>query len=143
MLRGTGINHDLRRDQPYEIYNKVTFAVALGHNGDSYDRYRIRIQEMRESLKIITQILELIPMGAVKTNDQKIIGDSRSLMKNSMEALIHHFKRFTEGFIVPANELYTAIEAPKGEFGIYIIANNTSRPYRCKIKAPGFLHLQS
>lgn len=143
MLRGTGINHDLRRDQPYEIYSKLDFEIAVGENGDSYDRYCIRIQEMRQSLQIIYQVINKMPSGPVKTNDQKIIGESRTIMKSSMEALIHHFKLYTEGFLVTSNELYTAIEAPKGEFGVYIVSNNTSRPYRCKIKAPGFLHLQS
>jgi NADH dehydrogenase (ubiquinone) Fe-S protein 2 len=143
MLRSTGVNHDLRRDQPYEIYDTLKFKIAIGSNGDSYDRYCIRIQEMRQSLNIINQIINKMPGGPIKTNDQKIVGDSRNIMKSSMEALIHHFKLYSEGFPVSANELYTAIEAPKGEFGVYIVSNDTSRPYRCKIKAPGFLHLQS
>jgi NADH dehydrogenase (ubiquinone) Fe-S protein 2 len=143
MLRSTGSNHDLRRDQPYEVYDELEFKIAIGNNGDSYDRYCIRVQEMRQSLSIISQVINKIPAGPIKTNDQKIVGDSRSIMKSSMEALIHHFKLYSEGFLVPASELYAAIEAPKGEFGVYIVANDTSRPYRCKIKAPGFLHLQS
>lgn len=142
MLRGSGVNHDLRREQPYEIYDQINFNVPVGEKGDSYDRYCIRIQEMRESLSIIFQIINLIPSGPIKTNNQKLTPPSRGLFKSSMEALIHHFKLYTEGVIVPAQELYTAIEAPKGEFGVYIISDNTSRPYRCKIKAPGFLHLQ-
>jgi NADH:ubiquinone oxidoreductase subunit D len=141
MLRGSGVNHDLRKDQPYEIYNYLKFKVALGQNGDSYDRYLVRIEEMRQSLALIIQTLEM-PEGPVKTDNRKIMSDSRTVMKNSMEALIHHFKLYTEGYIVPANEIYTAIEAPKGEFGVYLISDNSSKPYRCKIKAPGFLHLQ-
>ena len=140
MIRGSGINHDLRKDQPYELYEKMIFKVAIGQNGDSFDRYQVRIEEMRQSLKIIEQAIEM-PAGPIKTDNNKIVTDSRAIMKTSMEALIHHFKLYTEGFIVPANELYTAIEAPKGEFGVYLISDNTSKPYRCKIKAPGFLHL--
>jgi NADH dehydrogenase (ubiquinone) Fe-S protein 2 len=142
MLRGSGINHDLRRDQPYEIYDQIKFHVPVGEKGDSYDRYCVRVREMRESLAIIFQILNHIPVGPIKTDNQKLTPPSRSLFKTSMEALIHHFKLYTEGVIVPAQEVYTAVEAPKGEFGVYIISDNTSRPYRCKIKAPGFLHLQ-
>jgi NADH dehydrogenase (ubiquinone) Fe-S protein 2 len=142
MVRGSGINHDLRKDQPYEIYENLEFDVVLGQNGDSYDRYLIRIEEMRQSLSLINQVLNKMPEGPVKTDNQKIIGSSRSVMKISMEAIIHHFKLFTEGFVVKANEIYTSIEAPKGEFGVYMISDNTSKPYRCKIKAPGFLHLQ-
>jgi NADH dehydrogenase (ubiquinone) Fe-S protein 2 len=142
MVRGSGINHDLRKDQPYEIYEELDFQVPVGQNGDSFDRYQIRVEEMRQSLKIIDQVLNSMPGGPVKTDNQKIIGNSRAVMKNSMEALIHHFKLYTEGFSVPAHEIYTAIEAPKGEFGVFLISDNTSKPYRCKIKAPGFLHLQ-
>jgi NADH dehydrogenase (ubiquinone) Fe-S protein 2 len=142
MVRGSGINHDLRKDQPYEIYEELDFRVPIGFNGDSFDRYQIRIEEMRQSLNIIDQVINKIPAGPVKTDNQKIIGNSRMVMKNSMEALIHHFKLYTEGFVVPAHEIYTAIEAPKGEFGVFLISDNTSKPYRCKIKAPGFLHLQ-
>ena len=142
MVRGSGINHDLRKDQPYEIYEELDFQVPVGQNGDSFDRYQIRVEEMRQSLKIIDQVLNGLPGGPVKTDNQKIIGNSRHVMKNSMEALIHHFKLYTEGFTVPAHEIYTSIEAPKGEFGVFLISDNTSKPYRCKIKAPGFLHLQ-
>lgn len=141
MVRGSGINHDLRKDQPYEIYEDLSFKVALGENGDSYDRYRVRIEEMRQSLFLIEQTLDM-PEGPIKTDNRKIMADSRAVMKTSMEAIIHHFKLYTEGFVVPANEIYTSIEAPKGEFGVYLISDNTSKPYRCKIKAPGFLHLQ-
>jgi len=142
MVRGSGINHDLRKDQPYEIYAELDFKIPVGENGDSFDRYKIRVEEMRQSLKIIEQVLEQIPGGPVKTDNQKILGNSRGVMKNSMEPLIHHFKIYTEGFVVPAQEMYTAIEAPKGEFGVFLVSDNTSKPYRCKIKAPGFLHLQ-
>jgi len=142
MVRGSGINHDLRKNQPYEIYENLDFKVVLGKNGDSYDRYLVRIEEMRQSLSIIHQVINKIPGGPVKTDNQKIIGSSRAIMKTSMESIIHHFKLFTEGFVVKANEIYTSIEAPKGEFGVYLISDNTSKPYRCKIKAPGFLHLQ-
>jgi len=142
MLRGSGINWDLRKTQNYEIYNLLNFQIPIGTNGDCYDRYLIRIQEMRESLKIIYQVIQKIPVGHIKIDDRKISVPSRKDMKNSMEALIHHFKLYSEGYSVQTNKAYTAIEAPKGEFGIYLIANNTNRPYRCKIKAPGFLHLQ-
>lgn len=142
MVRGSGINHDVRKDQPYEIYEDLDFDVILGQNGDSYDRYLIRMEEMRQSLSLMNQVINKMPEGPVKTDNQKVIGSSRSVMKTSMEAIIHHFKLFTEGFVVKANEIYTSIEAPKGEFGVYMISDNTSKPYRCKIKAPGFLHLQ-
>lgn len=142
MMRGSGINYDLRKHKPYEIYEKLKFSVVLGKNGDSYDRYLVRVEEMRQSLNLINQIINKIPGGPVKADNQKIIGSSRAVMKTSMEAIIHHFKLFTEGFVVKANEIYTSIEAPKGEFGVYLISDNTSKPYRCKIKAPGFLHLQ-
>jgi NADH:ubiquinone oxidoreductase subunit D len=142
MLRGSGINHDLRKNQPYEIYETLDFKVPVGKNGDSFDRYQIRIEEMRQSLRLINQVINQLPGGPIKTDNQKIIGKSRKTMKNSMENLIHHFKLYTEGVVVPANEIYTAIEAPKGEFGIFLVSDNTSKPYRCKIKAPGFLHLQ-
>lgn len=142
MLRGSGICHDLRKNQPYEIYASLDFAIPVGTNGDSYDRYMIRIWEMRESIRIINTILNKMPSGPVKTNDHKIQTPSREQMKNSMESLIHHFKLYSSGYTVKDNESYAAIEAPKGEFGVYLCSNNTSRPYRCKIKAPGFLHLQ-
>src|ERR1700710_2910802 len=116
MLRGSGINHDLRRDQPYEIYDQIKFHVPVGEKGDSYDRYCVRVREMRESLAIIFQVLNRIPGGPIKTDNQKLTPPSRSLFKTSMEALIHHFKLYTEGVIVPAQEVYTAVEAPKGEF---------------------------
>lgn len=143
MLRGSGICWDLRVDQPYEVYSALSFGVPIGKNGDCYDRYLIRIEEMRESLQIILQCISLIPSdGYIKENDKKILPPSRFQMKQSMEALIHHFKIFTEGFSVPVGECYSFVEAPKGEFGVFIMADGSSRPYRCRIKAPGFFHLQ-
>ena len=121
----------------------MDFNVPVGTNGDSYDRYLVRIVEMRESLKIIEQCLEQIPTGIIKSSDKKFTPPSRKQLKQSMESLIHHFKLYTQGFVVPYSETYTASEAPKGEFGVYLISNNTNRPYRCKIKAPGFAHLQA
>lgn len=142
LLRGSGIPWDLRKTRPYEIYDKLDFAIPVGKNGDCYDRYLIRINEMRESLNIIEQCLNNIPTGPIKTDDFKLFASTRAEMKHSMEALINHFKLYTEGFSVPTGELYCGVEAPKGEFGVYIVANGTSKPYRCHIKAPGFLHLQ-
>lgn len=141
MLRGSGIKWDLRKNQPYEIYDKLDFEVPYGENGDCYDRYLIRLEEMRQSLRIIEQCLNKMPPGDIKIDDNKIVPPRRSEMKSSMEALIHHFKLFTEGYSVPAGSTYTAVEAPKGEFGVYLISDGTSKPYRCKIKAPGFAHL--
>jgi len=143
MLWGSGLNWDLRKAQPYEIYGRLSFKIFSGNNGDCYDRYLIRISEMRESLNIIEQCLNRIPLGNIKTDDLKIAVPLRQDMKHSMEALIHHFKIHTHSFNVPANETYLGIEAPKGEFGVYLVSNNTNRPYRCKIKAPGFSHLQA
>lgn len=143
MLRGSGIYWDLRKSQPYEIYDKLNFDIPVGTNGDCYDRYLIRVFEMKQSLKIIEQCLNLMPKGFIKTNDFKISPPTRVEMKQSMEALIHHFKMYTQGVIIPANETYIGTEAPKGEFGVYLISDNTNRPYRCKIKAPGFNHLQA
>ena len=143
MLRGSGIPWDLRKNQPYEIYENLSFNIPVGSNGDCYDRYLVRIEEMRESLKIINESLNMMKEGPVKTDDYKISPPSRTEMKNSMEAVIHHFKYYTEGFALPHGETYTATEAPKGEFGVYLVSNNTEKPYRCKIKAPGFGHLQA
>jgi NADH dehydrogenase (ubiquinone) Fe-S protein 2 len=142
MIRGSGIDWDLRKTQPYDVYSEMNFQIPVGVNGDCYDRYLIRVQEMRESLKIINQAIQLIPFGHIKIDDRKISAPSRFDMKTSMESLIHHFKLYSEGYSVPSGKGYTAIEAPKGEFGVYLISDNTNRPYRCKIKAPGFLHLQ-
>ena len=142
LLRGSGISWDLRQSQPYEIYDKVDFDVPVGQHGDCYDRYLIRIIEMKQSLKIISQCIENIPHGLVKTSDTKISPPAKTEIKQSMEALIHHFKIYTNGISIPASETYVGTEAPKGEFGIYLVSNNTNKPYRCKIKAPGFAHLQ-
>jgi NADH dehydrogenase (ubiquinone) Fe-S protein 2 len=143
MLRGSGIPWDLRKMQPYEVYEKLDFDVPVGTNGDCFDRYLLRVEEMRQSLKIIKQCLNLIPEGTVKTSNKKITAPSRIEMKQSMEALIHHFKLYTEGLVVEPGETYTATEAPKGEFGVYLISDGSDRPFRCKIKAPGFGHLQA
>ena len=142
MLRGSGVSWDLRKTQPYDVYDVMEFNVPVGTQGDCYDRYLIRIEEMRESIRIIMQCLNEMPNGVVKVDDRKITPPSRSQMKQSMESLIHHFKLYTEGFTVPASETYTAVEAPKGEFGVYLVSNGSNKPYRCKIRAPGFAHLQ-
>lgn len=142
MLRGSGVAWDLRKTQPYDVYDRMNFDVPVGTRGDCYDRYLIRVEEMRQSLRIIMQCINELPQGLIKTDDKKITPPSRSQMKQSMESLIHHFKYFTEGFAVPVGETYTAVEAPKGEFGVYLVSNGTNRPYRCKIRAPGFAHLQ-
>ena len=142
MLRGSGICWDLRKTQPYDVYHLMEFDVPVGTQGDCYDRYLIRVEEMRQSIRIIMQCLNEMPTGMIKVDDRKITPPSRSQMKQSMESLIHHFKLYTEGFSVPAAETYTAVEAPKGEFGVYLVSNGSNRPYRCKIRAPGFAHLQ-
>jgi NADH-quinone oxidoreductase subunit D len=141
ILRSTGIPWDLRKSQPYDSYQDFDFQIPVGKNGDCYDRYLCQIAEMRESIKIMLQCIENMPDGEVINQDAKIAAPKRGDMKTSMEAIIHHFKFFTEGFQVPAGEIYTAVEAPKGEFGVYLISDGTSRPYRCKIRAPGFAHL--
>ena len=143
MLRVSGVPWDLRKSQPYERYNEFDFKIPIGKNGDCYDRYLCRIEEMRESVKIINQCLISMPKGPVKSTDGKITPPSKKEIKNSMEALIHHFKLFTEGYRVDKDEIYTAVEAPKGEFGVYLISDGTSKPYKCKIRAPGFSHLQA
>ena len=142
MLRGSGVAWDLRKTQPYDVYDKMDFQVPVGSRGDCYDRYLIRVEEMRQSLRIILQCLQEMPQGEIKADDRKITPPPRTHMKTSMESLIHHFKLYTEGFSVPAGETYTSVEAPKGEFGVYLVSNGTNRPYRCKIRAPGFAHLQ-
>ncbi|XP_035724379.1 NADH-ubiquinone oxidoreductase 49 kDa subunit-like isoform X1 [Vespa mandarinia] len=141
MLRGSGIKWDLRKTAPYDAYDLVDFDVPVGVNGDCYDRYLIRVEEMRQSLRIIEQCLNKMPSGEVRCDDAKVVPPRREEMKTSMEALIHHFKLYTQGFQVPPGATYTAIEAPKGEFGVYLVSDGTSKPYRCKIKAPGFAHL--
>ncbi|NBT33407.1 MAG: NADH-quinone oxidoreductase subunit D, partial [Rhodobacteraceae bacterium] len=144
MVRGSGLAWDLRRAQPYECYDEFDFQVAIGKNGDCYDRYLVRMAEMRESTKIIKQAIAKLRVekGDVLARG-KITPPSRGDMKTSMESLIHHFKLYTEGFHVPAGEVYAAVEAPKGEFGVYLMADGTNKPYRTKLRAPGFLHLQS
>ncbi len=142
LLRSTGISWDLRKSQPYEIYSELDFNIPTGFFGDCYDRYLIRINEMRQSLAIVAQCINLIPEGPVKVNDRKIVLPKRSKMKTEMEALIHHFKLTTEGYHVPKGDTYVAIEAPKGEFGVFLVSNGRTRPYRCKIKSPAFAHLQ-
>jgi NADH-quinone oxidoreductase subunit D len=143
MIRGSGVAWDLRKSQPYDGYENYDFKVPVGKNGDCYDRYLCRIEEMRESVKIIIQALTTIPDGPVMTLDTRVGPPKRSDMKTSMEALINHFKLYTEGYSVPKSETYAAVEAPKGEFGVYLVADGTNKPYRCKIKAPGFTHLQA
>ena len=146
MVRGSGIAWDLRKSQPYETYPEYEFDIPLGKNGDCYDRYLCRMEEMRQSLSIIKQAIEKIRAegpGPVMTTDGKVAPPRREKMKNSMEALIHHFKLYTEGFHVPAGEVYAYVEAPKGEFGVYLVSNGTNKPYKCKIRAPGFPHLQA
>jgi NADH-quinone oxidoreductase subunit D len=143
MLRGSGIPWDLRKSQPYEVYDHLDFDVPVGKNGDCYDRYLLRVEEMYQSIKLIKQCLEKMPAGPVKTLDRKVAPPPRAEMKRSMEALIHHFKLYTEGYHVKSGEVYAAVEAPKGEFGVYLIADGTNKPYRCRIKAPGFAHLQA
>ena len=142
MIRGSGVPWDLRKSQPYAIYDEVDFDVPVGKNGDCYDRYLLRVEEMKQSVKIIRQVLDNIPKGDVIINDSRFYPPKRDEMKHSMEALINHFKLFTEGVRVPAGEVYTAVEAPKGEFGVYLVSDGSSKPYRCKIRAPGFSHLQ-
>jgi len=143
MLRGSGVAWDLRKSQPYEIYDQLDFDIPIGKNGDCWDRYLVRMEEIRQSLKLIEQCIEKMPQGPVVTQDPKIAPPKRALMKQSMEAIIHHFKLYTEGYHVPAGETYTAVEAPKGEFGVFLVADGGNKPYRCKIRAPGFAHLQA
>jgi len=143
MLRGSGINWDLRKSQPYEIYNEIDFLVCVGNSGDCYDRFLIRIEEMKQSLVIINYCLQNIESGSIKSENGKVVAPSRFEMKTSMESVIHHFKFYTEGFNTPHGETYVTTEAPKGEFGVYLISNGKEKPYRCKIKAPGFTHLQA
>ena len=147
MVRGSGAAWDLRKSQPYECYADLDFDIPIGKNGDCYDRYCIRMEEMRQSVKIMKQVIARLRapegQGLVSVNDNKIVPPTRGQMKQSMEALIHHFKLYTEGFHVPAGEIYAAVEAPKGEFGVYLVSDGTNKPYKCKIRAPGFAHLQA
>ncbi len=143
MARGSGLAWDLRKAQPYEVYADLDFDIPTGKNGDCYDRYLCRVEECRQSIRIMKQCLEQMPDGPVSSSDGKIVPPKRSEMKGSMEALIHHFKLYTEGYHVPAGEIYRAVEAPKGEFGVYLVADGSNKPYRCKIRAPGYAHLQA
>jgi len=143
MLRASGVPWDLRKAQPYMVYDKMDFDIPVGKAGDCYDRYLVRVEEMRQSLKIIRQCIQNMPGGPASSVDRKVTPPPRGEMKRSMEALIHHFKLYTEGFHVPAGETYTAVEAPKGEFGVYLVSDGSNKPYRCKIRAPGFPHLQA
>ncbi len=143
MLRASTVAWDLRRAQPYDVYDRMDFDIPIGKHGDCYDRYLVRMYEMRESLKIIKQCLEQIPQGPVMTSDRKVAPPPRAEMKTSMEAMIHHFKLYTEGYHIPPGEIYTAVEAPKGEFGVYLVTDGTNKPYRCKIRPPSYLFLQS
>lgn len=143
MLRASGVPWDLRKSQPYDVYDKMQFDIPVGKNGDCYDRYLVRIEEMYQSLRIIKQCLTKLPEGPVKTDDRKISPPPRAEMKESMEALIHHFKLYTEGYHVPKGESYGVVEAPKGEFGVYLVSDGSNKPYRCRLRAPGFAHLQA
>jgi NADH-quinone oxidoreductase subunit D len=147
LMRSAGAAWDLRKSQPYECYSEMDFDIPVGKNGDNYDRYVLRVQEMRESLKIMTQCVEQLSgkerVGPVSSMDGKVVPPKRSEMKRSMEALIHHFKLYTEGYKVPAGEVYAAVEAPKGEFGVYLVSDGSNKPYRCRLRAPGFAHLQA
>jgi NADH-quinone oxidoreductase subunit D len=147
MVRGSGAAWDLRKAEPYECYSELDFDVPVGRNGDCFDRYLIRMQEMRQSVRIMKQCCERLLSGEGTgphvAEDHKIVPPNRAEMKRSMEALIHHFKLYTEGFHVPEGEVYAAVEAPKGEFGVYLVADGSNKPYRCKIRAPGFAHLQA
>jgi NADH-quinone oxidoreductase subunit D len=143
MIRASGLPWDLRKAQPYDVYDRMDFDVPIGKNGDCWDRYLVRMEEMRQSLRIIRQAIAELPPGPVKVNDRKVAPPPRGEMKQSMEALIHHFKLYTEGYHVPAGETYTATEAPKGEYGIYLVADGGNKPYRCKIRSPDFAFLQS
>jgi NADH-quinone oxidoreductase subunit D len=147
MVRGSGAAWDLRKSQPYECYSELDFDIPIGKNGDNYDRYLIRVEEMRQAVKIMKQCIEMLSsapgQGPVSAQDGKVVPPSRAEMKRSMEALIHHFKLYTEGYKVPEGEVYAAVEAPKGEFGVYLVSDGSNKPYRCKLRAPGFAHLQA
>lgn len=143
MLRSTGINWDLRKNKSYEVYDNLSFTIPLGQNGDCYDRYLLRLEEMRQSLNLIDQALNLMPKGQVRHNNKKVSPPSRANMKFHMEALIHHFKLYTTGFSVAPGETYIGVEAPKGEFGVFLVSDGGPKPVRCKIRAPGFYHLSA
>lgn len=141
MLRGSGVPWDIRKSQPYDAYDQVDFDVPVGINGDCYDRYLCRMEEFRQSLRIIHQCLNKMPTGPIKVEDYKIAPPPRAAMKENMEALIHHFLLYSKGYTVPPGETYSCIEAPKGEMGVFVVSDGSERPYRCKIRAPGFAHL--
>ncbi|MGP1281778.1 MAG: NADH-quinone oxidoreductase subunit D [Parasphingopyxis sp.] len=143
MIRGSGIPWDLRKSQPYDVYDRMEFDVPVGTSGDCYDRFMVRVEEIRQSARIMRQCINEMPEGPIASLDRKIVPPKRAEMKQSMEALIHHFKLYTEGFHVPAGEVYVATESPKGEFGVYLVADGTNKPYRCKIRPTAFSHLQA
>jgi NADH-quinone oxidoreductase subunit D len=143
MIRGSGIPWDLRKSQPYDAYDRVEFDVPVGTRGDCYDRFMVRVEEVRQSARIIRQCLNDMPTGPIASLDRKVVPPKRGEMKRSMEALIHHFKLYTEGFHVPAGEVYVATESPKGEFGVYLVSDGTNKPWRCKIRPTAFSHLQA
>ncbi len=147
MVRGSGAKWDLRKSQPYECYDELEFDIAIGKNGDCYDRYLVRMEEMRQSVRIMKQCIDLLRspdgQGPISSVDGKIVPPKRGEMKQSMEGLIHHFKLYTEGYKVPEGEVYAAVEAPKGEFGVYLVSDGSNKPYRCKIRAPGFAHMSA
>src|SRR3546814_13654089 len=141
MIRGSGVPWDLRRSQPYDVYDRMDFEIPVGTNGDCYDRFMVRVEEVRQSAKIMKQCLQEMPEGPVASLDRKVVPPRRGEMKQSMEALIHHFKLYTEGFHVPAGEVYVATESPKGEFGVYLVSDGYNKPYRCKIRPTAFSNL--
>jgi NADH-quinone oxidoreductase subunit D len=143
MIRAAGIPWDLRKSQPYDVYGLMEFDVPVGTKGDCYDRFMVRVEEVRQSIRIMSQCLRDMPEGPIASDDRKIVPPKRAEMKSSMEALIHHFKLYTEGFKVPAGSVYVATESPKGEFGVYLVSDGTNKPYRCKIRPTAFSHLQA
>ena len=143
MIRAAGIPWDIRKSQPYDVYAKMDFDIPVGTRGDCYDRFMVRVEEVRQSIRIMKQCLQQMPEGPVCSDDRKIVPPKRAEMKQSMEALIHHFKLYTEGFKVPAGSVYVATESPKGEFGVYLVSDGTNKPYRCKIRPTAFSHLQA
>lgn len=143
LARGSGVNYDVRKAHPYEIYKELHFSIPIGVNGDCYDRYLIRMLEMRQSINIVMQCIQTIPEGLVKLDDYKLCPPHRTEIELSMEALISHFKLYTEGILVEKGHIYTCVEAPKGETGVYLVSDGSNKPYRCKIRTPGFMHLQA
>jgi NADH-quinone oxidoreductase subunit D len=143
MIRGSGISWDIRKAQPYDAYADVEFDIPVGTVGDCYDRFMVRVEEVRQSAKIIKQCIAKMPQGPILSDDRKVAPPKRAEMKQSMESLIHHFKLYTEGFHVPAGEVYVATESPKGEFGVYLVSDGSNKPYRCKIRPTAFSHLQA